>query len=151
MSDKTLPEDNPYFHTLFGKDQDCTAEIEQTEQDEGTDADAYGEENNSFLGVVEERRPRGGIFENVLGMDHTWKSGRFTDETPLELLIKRLEAIKDDSGNRFYTGIEVLRLDAQHWLDISRGRTDLQSCRDPVSDAQGTTCQVTFQVRDFRF
>ncbi len=73
-----------------------------------------------------------GILEEVAGFATCTKKGLFALTPPVDLFVEQLRQIKDTAGNDYYSGIEVLELDAGAWIDVARPRTPAvvatQSC-----------------------
>ncbi len=67
-----------------------------------------------------------GILEEVSGFGRLTKKGLFSTIRPVELFVQKLSEIKDTAGRQFYTGIEVVDLDASMWIDVARPRTVLR-------------------------
>jgi hypothetical protein len=107
---KLLPEQHPCFHTVFPPPED---DLENPYR------------LGSVLSVVRDRRPLGIILEQVVPFHSRFKTGRFSQQTPLEEFLAQLQEIpvSADDASPYYIACEAFALDAATWVDVSRPRT----------------------------
>ena len=109
-SSKITPEQHRDFPTIFGNSA------------EGDDDD-FETECGSVLKVLQDRRPRVFVMEQVLGFSSRFRSGLFANRTPLEYFYK-LELIRapGDETRPMHEAVDSVYLDCADWLQIPRPR-----------------------------
>jgi site-specific DNA-cytosine methylase len=93
----------------------------------------FGDETcrtGSVIEVLKVQRPLGGVLEQVPGSS---MKSRGAPDCALDRFLEALRNIKDDKGNRLYTGIVTVQMDAATFLDIARPRTECCSVSCVVS------------------
>ena len=87
---------------------------------------AFGEgEDDETMGVIavlRKQKPKGVIFENVLRFNSKRRSGRYRDETPLDVFKAKMFEIHDAVGRQLYTGFAYVSLDSDNWNGVKRPR-----------------------------
>lgn len=96
---------------------------------EATFGTGEGLRYGSALQALITNKPRGGIFEQVLGFGMVETGGVGDGTSPLDTFIAELKDIKDFDGiSQLYTGLRVFKVDHSVWANMKRERSRFLFC-----------------------